>query len=63
MITFSQNKPLKSTPFSEFFRNASSREKKKVYNRVLERATARQQAVIAQAQAQDKGHSAKKSLE
>ena len=51
MITFSQDKPLKSTPFSDFFRNASSREKNKVYNRVLKRATARQQAILEQAKA------------
>ncbi|MDO3384766.1 hypothetical protein QWI17_02820 [Gilvimarinus sp. SDUM040013] len=51
MITFGQNKPLKSTSFSDFFRNASSREKKKVYSRVLKRATARQQAILDQAKA------------
>ena len=49
MITLTQDKPLKSTSFSDFFRNASSREKNKVYSRVLKRATARQQAVMAQA--------------
>jgi hypothetical protein len=31
-----------STRFSEFFRSASSRDKKKVYAEVLERATKRQ---------------------
>lgn len=43
-------KPLKSTPFSDFFRNASSREKNKVYGDVLKRATERQQAVIKRAE-------------
>ncbi len=36
-----------STPFSEFIRNASSAEKKKVYTVVLQKATERQQAVAA----------------
>lgn len=51
MITFSQDKPLKSTPFSDFFRHASSREKNKFYNQVLKRATDRQQAIMEQAKA------------
>lgn len=36
-----------STPFSEFIRNASSAEKKKVYTVVLQKATERQQAVAS----------------
>jgi hypothetical protein len=35
-----------STPFSEFFRNASSREKKKVYEIALKRASAAQNEVV-----------------
>ncbi len=37
-----------STPFSEFIRNASSREKKRVYKHVLEKATESQNQVLAQ---------------
>jgi BarA-like signal transduction histidine kinase len=40
---------LMSTPFSAFFRNASSREKKRVYLRVLVRASKRQEAILKQA--------------
>lgn len=36
-----------STPFSEFIRNASSAEKKKVYTVVLQKATERQQAIAS----------------
>jgi hypothetical protein len=36
----------KSTPFSEFIRNAPASEKKRVYTVVLEKATERQVAVI-----------------
>lgn len=39
-------KKVASTPFSDFIRNASSAEKKKVYKVVLERATERQQRVL-----------------
>lgn len=42
-------KKVASTPFSDFIRNASSAEKKKVYKVVLERATERQQRVLFQA--------------
>ncbi|WP_054112553.1 hypothetical protein [Marinagarivorans algicola] len=51
MTIFNATKPLKSTPFSDFFCNASSREKNKVYRQVLKRATERQQAVMAKAKA------------
>ena len=34
------------TPFSEFIRKASPREKKRVYKRVLEKATERQKEVL-----------------
>jgi len=38
-----------STPFSEFIRNASSREKKRVYKRVLEKASERQNRILTKA--------------
>lgn len=41
-------KPVSSTPFSEFIRNASSAEKKQVYRKVLERATERQNRILGQ---------------
>jgi hypothetical protein len=42
-------KAVASTPFSEFIRNASSAEKKRVYKRVLEKATESQNRVLARA--------------
>lgn len=39
---------VKSTPLSKFLREASSREKKRVYWRVLERATERQERLLAE---------------
>jgi len=38
-----------STPFSEFIRTASSEEKKKVYSRVLKRASEQQNEILARA--------------
>jgi hypothetical protein len=43
---FAKPKKVASTPFSEFIRNASSGEKKKVYKTVLIKATERQKEVI-----------------
>jgi hypothetical protein len=40
-------KAVTSTPFSEFIRNASSREKKRVYKHVLEKATESQNRVLS----------------
>jgi hypothetical protein len=40
-----------STPFSDFFHNASSKEKKRVYAEVLRGATERQRQQIARAKA------------
>lgn len=40
-------KPVTSTPLSEFIRNASSREKKRVYKQVLEKATESQNRVLS----------------
>lgn len=40
-------KAVASTPFSEFIRNASSAEKKRVYKRVLEKASESQNRILA----------------
>ena len=40
-------KAVSSTPFSEFIRNASSAEKKRVYKHVLEKASESQNRVLA----------------
>ena len=42
-------KPKSSSGFADFVRNASSREKKRVYMRALKEATDEQAAVIASA--------------
>ena len=47
----SKSKLAASTPFSEFIRNAKAGEKKRVYSDVLNKATARQNKVIASARA------------
>jgi hypothetical protein len=39
-------KPVESTQFSDFIRNASSAEKKRVYKHVLEKATERQNRLL-----------------
>ena len=44
---FNKPKPVVSTRFSDFIRNASSEEKKRVYTEVLKKATERQNAVLA----------------
>jgi hypothetical protein len=50
MFSFKRKpKAIASTPFSEFIRNASSAEKKRVYKRVLEKATESQNRVLARA--------------
>lgn len=50
MLNFLKKKPaVASTPFSEFVRNASSAEKKRVYSVVLQKATERQQRVLDEA--------------
>ncbi|MFT6915317.1 MAG: putative CopG family antitoxin [Motiliproteus sp.] len=46
MIKLLKEKPHGSSSFSEFMRSASSRDKKRVYTKVLAKATERQQAVI-----------------
>jgi len=49
MNFFFKSKPTATTAFSEFIRNASSAEKKKVYTVVLQKATERQKRVMATA--------------
>lgn len=49
MLFRTKPKKIASTRFSDFIRNASSAEKKKVYKVVLERATQRQQTVLNKA--------------
>jgi hypothetical protein len=47
MLLFKRNlQTVASTPFSEFIRNASSAEKKRVYKRVLEEASESQNRVL-----------------
>jgi len=49
MSLFAKSKTVKSTPFSDFIRNASSGEKKRVYSDVLKKATERQLSIIREA--------------
>lgn len=49
MLDIFRSKPKSSTPFSDFIRNASSREKKRVYADVLKKATDRQLEIISKA--------------
>jgi hypothetical protein len=51
MFSFKRKPKVSSTPFSEFIRNASSAEKKRVYKRVLEKASESQNRVLAKATA------------
>lgn len=51
MLWKPKKKLLPSTPFSEFIRNASSREKKKIYLDVLKKASDSQREVIERARA------------
>jgi hypothetical protein len=46
MNIFSKPKAVRSTPFSDFFKNGSSEQKKRVYAEVLVRATERQKATM-----------------
>ena len=54
MLSMLKAKPkiLASTPFSDFIRNASSREKKRIYTAVMKKATERQNRLLAQYEAQ-----------
>lgn len=51
MSFFVTSKPVKSTKFSDFVRNASSAEKKRVYDEVMKKSTERQRKVLAAAAA------------
>ena len=47
MFSFKRKPKAASTPFSEFIRNASSAEKKRVYKHVLEKASESQNRLLA----------------
>ena len=47
----SKPKILASTPFSDFIRNASSAEKKRVYTAVMKKATEHQNRILARYEA------------
>lgn len=49
MKLFGSSNKVASTPFSDFIRNASSAEKKRVYGDVLKKASERQRAQIERA--------------
>lgn len=46
MFTLINSKPKKDTAFSRFFREASSGEKKKVFNTVIRKATEDQRKIL-----------------
>ncbi len=46
MALFSKSKRAASTPFSDFIREASSAEKKRVYESVLKKASKRQNQLL-----------------
>lgn len=54
MALFFKSKPKGSSAFSEFIRNASSRDRKRLYSKVLDKATERQQAILACASSRGK---------
>lgn len=47
MLNFLKKKEKQDTKFSLFFRNASSAEKKKLFNQVLKRATEEQKKLLS----------------
>lgn len=47
---------VKSTPFSEFVRHASSREKRKFFDKVIKETIEEQQTMLAKAKLQDECH-------
>jgi hypothetical protein len=47
LFRFKDAPTVSSTPFSEFIRTASSEEKKKVYSKVLKRASEQQNEILA----------------
>ena len=54
MKLFSKAKPKSSSAFSEFFRKASSAKRKRLYSKVLDKATERQRALMASISARGK---------
>lgn len=53
MARFTQRDRVASTPFSDFIRNASSETKKRVYARVLKKASERQRTLLRETQGPD----------
>jgi len=49
VLMITKRRKVKSTAFSDFVRNASSREKRKFFAKVIEEATQKQKEVIAKA--------------
>ena len=47
MLCFLKPKPVVSTKFSDFIRNATSEQKKRIYTEVLKKATERQNALVS----------------
>jgi hypothetical protein len=47
MLKFLKSRPAESSRFSEFIREASSEEKKKVYTKVMKRASEAQNAILS----------------
>jgi hypothetical protein len=47
MLTFLKRKSIDSTRFSEFIRTASSAEKKRIYTKVMKKASELQNAVLS----------------
>ena len=58
---FDRTKKVAETPLSKFIRDASSADKKRVYQRVLKNATERQLRVIEEVRARDARSNAKAS--
>ncbi|GEM_PF-837256 len=54
MSLFKPKNPTRHTRFSDFVRNASSAEKKRVYMAVLEKATAEQNVILMKARELEK---------
>ena len=49
MPIFCKSKLLGSSPFSDFIRNASSAEKKRIYTKVMKKASERQNRLLTEA--------------
>jgi len=47
---FTQREKVKSTPFSEFVRNSSAKDKRKFFDKVIKETVAEQRAMIKKAE-------------